>query len=34
MLEYITQHRGVITESIYPEVVQMVGIFDCVLAFT
>lgn len=23
MLEYITQHRGVITESIYPEVVQM-----------
>jgi serine/threonine-protein phosphatase 2A regulatory subunit B' len=25
MLEYITQHRGVITESIYPEVVQMVS---------
>jgi serine/threonine-protein phosphatase 2A regulatory subunit B' len=25
MLEYITQQRGVITESIYPEVVGMVS---------
>ena len=25
MLEYITTQRGVITEAIYPEVVNMVG---------
>jgi len=25
MLEYITTQRGVITENIYPEVVNMVG---------
>lgn len=29
MLEYITSQRGVITESIYPEVVSMVSRFPC-----
>lgn len=29
MLEYITSQRGVITESIYPEVVSMVSRFAC-----
>lgn len=27
MVEYVTQNRGVVTEAIYPEAIQMVGYF-------
>jgi len=34
MLEYITTQRGVITESVYPEVVGMVSLHTFLSSFT
>ena len=29
MVEYITQNRGVITDAVYPEAIQMVYLITC-----
>ena len=34
MVEYVTQNRGVITDAVYPEAIQMVGTSNLPCYFT
>ena len=34
MVEYVTQNRGVITDAVYPEAIQMVGNYNLPCCFT